>query len=208
MYYMKKKEIDFYFDPICPWCWNTSRWIKEVEKQRDLNIHWKSFSLYKKNEDNLDDLYREISLKTHKMLRLIEAARSKYGDDIIDSLYTKLGILVHYSKKTDEEDIRDILPDNLDKDYLISAMEDISWDKVILDSMQDAFDIVGNDVGTPIIVIKSKNKDLGYFGPVITQVPTGDKALSLWDSFIELCEYEHFYEIKRVREEDPILPEI
>ena len=205
---MSQTKINFYFDPGCPWCWNTSRWIKEVQKSRDLSINWKSFSLYIKNKDTMSEKYLKKSIITHRMLRLIEAAREKYGDTVVDDLYTKFGILVHYKKKTTDKDIKDVLSTTYDTKYLLSTLDDNSWDKNILNSMQDAFDVVGNDIGTPIITFKSNKKEVGYFGPIITKVPIGRKALLLWDNFSGLCQYEDFYEIKRTRKENPHLPDI
>ena len=203
----ENKEIFFYFDPICPWCWNTSRWIKEVQKVEKLNVIWKTFSLFEKNKDIMSKEYLEHTKVTHRMLRMIEAARDKYGEEIVDELYTKLGILVHYKKATNEKDIESQIT-KYDKKYLLGSLDDSKWDKVILDSMQSAFDVVGDDVGTPIIIFNSLKKKLGYFGPVITEVPRGEDAIALWRNFENLCEYSHFYEVKRTRTEDAKIPDL
>lgn len=203
----ENKEIFFYFDPICPWCWNTSRWIKEVQKVERLNVIWKSFSLFEKNKNTMSKEYLDQTEKTHKMLRMIEAARDKYGDEVVDEMYTKLGILVHYKKTTAKKDIESQII-KYDKQYLLNSLDDPKWDKVILSSMESAFDVVGEDVGTPIIIFNSSKKKLGYFGPVITEVPRGDDAISLWRNFENLCEYSHFYEIKRTRTEDVKIPDL
>ena len=79
-------KIDFYFDPGCPWCWNASRWLKEVQKKEPIDITWKSFSLYIKNGNAMPKKHLGVMTSTYEMLRVIEAARKKHGNDIVDAL--------------------------------------------------------------------------------------------------------------------------
>ncbi len=203
-------KIDFYFDPGCPWCWNTSRWLKEVQKSEAIDITWKPFSLYIKNADAMPKKHLGVMTATYEMLRVIVSAQKKYGNGITDSLYTEFGTLVHHKKdfssKAIKEAIGRVCPD--DVEYLEAARSDETLDQPIKDSMQSAFNIVGEDVGVPIIIFHNKDKKIGYFGPVISVVPIGDEALSLWQGLKNLAQYEHFFELKRTRNEAAIAPKL
>jgi hypothetical protein len=201
-------KIDFYFDPGCPWCWNASRWLKEVQKKEPIDITWKSFSLYIKNGNAMPKKHLGVMTSTYEMLRVIEAARKKHGNDIVDALYTEFGYPVHHKKDSSSRAIQDSLNKVCPKDAqeLFESKSDESLDSAIKESMKSAFAIVGEDVGVPIIVFHNKNKKVGYFGPVLSVAPVGDEALKLWSGIKNLAEYEHFFELKRTRDEDASLP--
>ena len=201
-------KIEFYFDPGCPWCWNASRWIKEVQKQQEINVEWKSFSLLIKNGDGMNKDYLEKFTITRQMLRIIEAVKKKYGDKLTDSLYTEFGIKVHHEKDFSVSAMENVVKKvcSLDFDEIIKSKDDASLDDDIRKSMDSAFEVVGNDVGVPIIVFENRNKKIGYFGPVLSEAPTGSEALKVWQGIKSLAEYDHFFELKRTRNEDAGLP--
>lgn len=201
-------KIEFYFDPGCPWCWNTSRWIKEVQKTELIEVSWKSFSLLIKNGSDMNKDYIEKFTKTREMLRIIEAVRSKYGEGLIDTLYTEFGIKVHHETDLSDEAIKEVVKKvcSLDFDEIYKAKDDVRLDDAINASMQSAFDVVGQDVGIPIIVFNNGNKKMGYFGPVLSEVPVDKDAIKVWRGVSSLAEYDHFFELKRTRDEGASLP--
>jgi DSBA-like thioredoxin domain len=197
--------VQFYFDPACPWTWITSRWVVEVAEARDLQITWQQFSLRYHNKDNPGyDWIRERLDDQFPGMRVVAAAQQHHGNAAVGRLYTALGLLIHYDD--DEHLLR--LPEAIAAAglpaELIDAGSDASWDAVIEESTQRAWDIVGKEVGIPIVVIDGAANT--YFGPVLSPAPTGDEALKLWDAFVALGSISGVYEIKRTREGDRQLP--
>lgn len=199
-------RIDFFFDPGCPWCWITSRWIEEVAPQRALDVHWRTFSLLMQNADHLTDAYRTSMTPTHAMLRVIEAARKESGEQAAADLYTQFGALIHHDKVASAEvDIPAVLASLGLPATLNAAASDESWDAVIRASMDEGLQSAGGsdaEVGTPIVAFDGKQ---GYFGPVMTPAPHGEAALQLFDSLAAMVTIDGFYELKRGRERGPEL---
>ena len=197
--------VQFYFDPSCPWTWITSRWVVEVAGLRDLQITWQLFSLRFHNKTNPGyDWIREKLDDQHPAMRVLAATKQHHGNAAVGKLYTALGAFIHHDD--DEHMLR--LPEviaaaGLPAD-IIEAGGDSSWDAVIEESTQRAYDIVGKEVGIPIVVIDGAQAT--YFGPVLSPAPTGEEALKLWDAFVTLGSISGLYEIKRTREGERQLP--
>jgi len=173
-------HVDFFFDPVCPWCWITSRWLVDVQSQRDVQVNWRTFSLKIKNEGvDMAEKFKKSHHVGLRALRVVEAARSAHGDDVVLPLYTELGRRYHHDRDRDA-DLRDVVGAVGLEEVLADAAEDESWDAVIESSMKDALDLVGDDAGVPII---SFDGSAGFFGPVLSPAPTGEDAARLFDSY-------------------------
>ncbi|MET8976168.1 DsbA family protein [Streptomyces sp. NPDC004539] len=207
----EKTPVDFWFDPLCPWAWMTSRWVLEVQKQRDIDIRWHPFSLAVLNEDKLDELpeeYRELlATKAWKPIRVVAAAWQKHGDEVVGPLYTALGTRFHNNGEGPTlEAIAGALAEvGLPADLIDYAdQEDFEFDAELRASHKEGIDKVGQDVGTPIIAVPGpEGKEVAFFGPVVTPAPKGDAALRLWDGTIAVASVPGFYEIKRTRTQGP-----
>ena len=198
---MDLMEIDFWFDPICPWAWLTSRWILEVAPMRDLTVHWHVMSLSVLNEGReLNADYRERMDQAWGPVRVLIAAQQSHGDDVLLPLYTALGTRFHLEKApveraTIEAALRACqLP--LD---LANAMSSTQFDQALRASHEDGINGVGLDVGTPIISVNGA----AFFGPVVTPMPRGEAAARLWDGVMLVAGTDGFYEIKRTRDRRP-----
>nr|BFD84831.1 DsbA family protein [Streptomyces sp. Xyl84] len=206
-----KTPVDFWFDPLCPWAWMTSRWVLEVEKQRDIEIRWHIMSLAVLNEPKLDELpeeYRELlTTKAWAPVRVVTAAWQKHGDDILGPLYTALGTRFHnQGQGPTREAIADALAEvGLPADLIDYAdQEDFEFDAELRASHKEGIDKVGQDVGTPVIALPGADgEQIAFFGPVVTPVPQGEEALRLWDGTIAVASVPGFYEIKRTRTAAP-----
>lgn len=186
-------KIDFYFDPICPFCWITSRWLIQVKDQRGLVIAWKPFSLALKNKQ-LDTPDSEL-LPSHRVLRVMVASGADMGE-----LYTAFGTQKHImGEEFNNEAILQILNKQKLPAELLLAADDSSYDETIQQFMEEALSLTGNDVGVPIISFTTEHGKVGYFGPVLQKLPSVTESLKLWDGLQTLATSPHFYELKRSR---------
>jgi hypothetical protein len=179
----------------------TSRWILEVESQRDIEVEWNIFSLAVLNEGReLTPEYRARIDKTWGPVRVIAAAKRKNGYEVVLPLYTAIGNLFHPGAKpvAKETVIEALKSANLDAS-LIDAYDSNEFDQDLRDSTKAALDLVGSDVGTPVISVEG----VAFFGPVITPAPKGEDALKLWDGVVAAASVPGFFELKRTRTARP-----
>lgn len=193
-------KVEFWFDPICPWCWMTSRWLSEVAEVRGFEIAWHPISLAIINEGNEPGDHAEAMKHGQRMGRVAVAAEELYGPDVVGKLYTAFGTRIHPGKR---EDWDAIITESLgEADFsgqLDLAADDERFDATLRANTAHALDIAGPNVGVPIISIDG----VAFFGPVVTPAPTGDLALQLWDGIRAAASVPGFYELKRGRTVGP-----
>ncbi|MFD8828133.1 DsbA family protein [Streptomyces sp. NPDC059605] len=204
-----KTPADFWFDPLCPWAWMTSRWMLEVEKVRDVEVRWHVMSLAVLNEDRLDELpeeYRELLSKAWGPVRVVIAAQQKHGDEVVGPLYTALGTRFHNrGEGPTREAVLGALQDvGLPAELADFADSDV-YDAELRASHKEGIDKVGQDVGTPVIAVPGADgEQIAFFGPVVTPAPKGEEAAKLWDGTLLVASIPGFYEIKRTRTQGPV----
>ncbi|MET9341989.1 disulfide bond formation protein DsbA [Nonomuraea sp. NPDC003804] len=202
----ERTPVDLWFDPFCPFAWITSRWLLEVEKVRPIEPRWHIMSLNVLNEDkDIPDEYRQMIAAAIGPVRVVAAAAEKYGQHVVGPLYTELGTRFHNEGRPKEgPTIRDTLVDALEAAGLdrevADAMDSGDYDEAIRESHFRGMDLVGQEVGTPVIQVEG----VAFFGPVLTKIVRGEDAGRLWDGVRAVAGFEDFFELKRTRTKRPV----
>jgi 2-hydroxychromene-2-carboxylate isomerase len=193
---------EFWFDPVCPWAWMTSRWMTEVEQVRPVDVRWNVMSLSVLNEGrDLPGEYAELMRKAWGPVRVITAARELHGEQHVKALYDAMGTRLHPGGDKDYESVvgkalADVgLPSGLAR-YATSE----EFDEQLRASHERGITLVGQDVGTPVVAVDG----VAFFGPVVTPAPRGEAAGKLWDGVLAVASTPGFFELKRSRDRGPV----
>lgn len=214
-------DIQFHFDPVCPFAWVTSKWVRRVAELRDLTVDWRFISLRLLNRDRDYDAefprgYERGHTAGLRLLRVAAAVRDAHGGDAVGALYAAYGNAMfeceppedaraHHEARGTPAMVLPIL-DGLGLPLdLVAALDETSWDDVISEETEAALALTGRDVGTPIVQFRPPDGQ-AFFGPVISRVPSDEDALRLWDAVVELASIPGFAELKRSLREPLVLP--
>ena len=210
-------DIEFFWDPVCPFAWITSRWIEKVAAQTDYSIDWRFISLRLLNKDKdyateFPPEYEHGHTAGLRMLRVAAAVRDELGRDPLGALVTAYG--ESYWDKPKGSGMRTHLSTTEHATEVLAAaglptrfaeaLDDTSWDAMLEEETELALSRTGRDVGTPIITFQPPD-GLSFFGPVISRVPSDEDALRLWEAVTTLATFPGFAEMKRSMREVPQL---
>ena len=220
---MSSGDIRFYFDPVCPFCWLTSKWIRMVQAERGFSVDWRFISLRLINshidyDAHFPPEYEAGHTAGLRLLRVAARARAEHGQRALDRLQAAFGAHIFDSPAPTEvaaererrerrgtrEFVEPILRDAGLPTGLADALDDESWDSEIRADGEEALQLTGKDVGTPIIAFEPPD-GVAFFGPVISRLPEKDKAVELWDHVVGLARFPGFAELKRSLRERPQL---
>jgi 2-hydroxychromene-2-carboxylate isomerase len=210
-------DIEFFWDPVCPFAWITSRWVEKVAAQTGYRVDWRfiSLRLLNKHKDYAAEFppeYEQGHTAGLRMLRVAAAVRHDLGREPLGAMVRAYG--ESYWDKPKGSGMRAYLstPDHatevleaagLPASYS-EALDDTSWDAMLDAETELALSRTGRDVGTPIITFRPPD-GLSFFGPVISRVPSDADAVRLWDAVTTLAAFPGFAELKRSLREVPQL---
>jgi hypothetical protein len=198
-------DLEFFWDPVCPWAWLTSRWVVNVTEERPMDVDWKFISLRIVNKDRdyateFRPGYERGHTRGLELLRVAAAAREQLGRDAVLPLYTAFGVAIHHQQDRERFDdpagVRGVLEDLGYPRELGKAALSTDHDDVIASETQEALDRCGGNIGTPVLSFTPPDGP-SFFGPVINKAPKGKEAVDLWEAVIRLGSNPHFSELKR-----------
>jgi 2-hydroxychromene-2-carboxylate isomerase len=197
-----RTSAEFWFDPLCPWAWMTSRWMMQVEEVRPVDVTWSVMSLAVLNEGrDLPDNYRQMMDRAWGPVRVIIAAAAEHGDKVIKPLYDAMGTRIHLGGEKDFAKVISAALEEVGLPWELAEVADSDVnDAELRASHQRAIDLVGDDVGTPVVAVNGE----AFFGPVVSPAPKGEAAGRLWDGCVLVAGTPGFYELKRSRTVGPI----
>jgi 2-hydroxychromene-2-carboxylate isomerase len=207
-------DLHFYFDPICPFAWMTSKWVRLVVEQRDYTVDWRFICLRVVNENVDYDAqfppeYKAFHLSGMKLLRVAAAVRAERGRPAVGDFYAALGSEMWDSNRrwadpASLELVEPLLAKLGLPAHLRDALEDDAFDEVLREETNEALTLTGKDVGTPILHFRPP-EGAAFFGPVISRLPNPQQALELWEHVVALADFAGFSELKRSLRELPQL---
>ena len=197
-----RDRAEFWFDPLCPWAWMTSRWMMEVERVRPVDVTWSVMSLSVLNEGrDLPADYLEMLERGWGPVRVIIAAARDHGPQVVKALYDAMGERIHHRGESDYAAVvREALAEVGLPAELAEVADGDSVDTELRASHARAIDLVGDEVGTPVVAVNG----VAFFGPVVSPAPKGEAAGRLWDGCVLVAGTDGFFELKRTRRVGPI----
>jgi hypothetical protein len=196
------EHVDLWVDPLCPWAWITSRWLLEAGQVRNFDIDFHVMSLAVLNDGrDVSEEYKDLLNKAWGPVRVLIAAEERYGNEVVEPLYSAMGTRRHIEGNKDLDDVivKALNDVSLDADLALAASS-TDYDEALRKSHHAGMDPVGYEVGTPVIHVG----DVAFFGPVVTPAPKGEAAGKLFDGVMLVANTPGFFELKRTRTADPI----
>lgn len=197
--------LEFFFDPVCPWTWLTSRWIVDVAGQTDIDVQWHALSLGLLNTGSLDvtdetpDPIRSLLPVSTKALRIVEHLGEQGRNADIGRFYTALGTALHVDHREPSDALLAGALEAAGIGDVASVGDDVSLDAAVTASHDRAQSLLAGDTGSPVL----STDGAAIFGPIVSPAPTGAEALALWDAVQTLMSMPGFFELKRNRDGPP-----
>jgi 2-hydroxychromene-2-carboxylate isomerase len=190
--------VTFWFDPTCPYTWNTGRWLRDAAAEHGDEVEWRLMSLAVLNADkDVPEQYQEGMRQSRLASRVLAEAGLRQGNAAVDALYTALGRRLHEDGGTlTKELVAGAVADAGLPADLLDAYEDSGRDSDVEASHEQSQRRAGQESGSPVIAF---GDGPGYFGPIVTEQPTGADSEKLYEAMKLISAVPQFAELKRAR---------
>jgi 2-hydroxychromene-2-carboxylate isomerase len=194
--------VDFWFDPSCPFTWQTSRWLVEAAAARGVPVEWRVMSLAVLNGgQEVPGHSAEEVARGAAATRVLAAVRATAGAEELGRLYTEVGVRVY---EQGAELGPAVVREALDAAGLPAELADTGDDEThqaaVEASHAEGQRRVGAEAGSPVTAFAGRP---GFFGPIVVPAPTGEDALRLFDGLALVSAVPGFSELKGARGELP-----
>lgn len=206
-------DVELYFDPVCPFCWQTSKWLRQVQRLKGLDVGYRFISLQFLNEpigyEDRGETYAEAHRQGTRLLRVAAAVREAHDHATVGRLYEAMGIALWETEVAGVAGFDDVLAHHaagpeipailsgLGLDVAFAeAADDTTHDAILRKETADALARAGSDVGTPILSFSPPDGP-AFFGPVISELPSDQDAVELYDAIVKVATWPGFAELKR-----------
>ena len=187
--------VDFHFDLMCPFAYQTSRWVREVRDRTDLEVTWRFFSLEEVNRQEGKKHPWERAWSYGWSMMRIGALLRRHDMADLDRWYERAGRALHVEGRKPHEPAvaRALLEElGLDPGLVDEAIADPTTGDEVLADHRRVVDAGG--FGVPTLFFPDGQC---LFGPVLVDPPTGEAAVRLWDAVAAWREFPHLYELQR-----------
>jgi 2-hydroxychromene-2-carboxylate isomerase len=192
------EQISFYFDPMCPYAYQTSRWIRSVRGTVDVDVSWRFFSLEEVNRvDGKRHPWERPWSYGFGQMRVGALIRRELGNDALDRWYDAVGnAFFNEGVKTHVPETHGAVIERagFDAAFVERAIADESTLEEVRDEHLDSVARYGAH-GVPTIVFHPT--DYAVYGPVVVPAPEGEDATALWDLVVAMRRFPHLYELRR-----------
>lgn len=199
------RTFEFFFDPVCPWTWATSRWLVDATSRTGDDVQWRNLSLAVVNADqDIPEQYRQGMEASARAHRVIAALREAGRNDLIGEFYTEWGRRVFHDGVTPTNELAAEVARAVGADDVAAAADDASRDAEVERSTEEGQELAGgSDVGSPVFVVEADGQRAGLFGPIVSPPPRGEEASALLEQVVASATTPWFFELKRGRQRGP-----
>jgi hypothetical protein len=188
-------SVTIWFDPVCPFTWNTARWLIAVARDTALTIDWRLMSLAVLNEGEELEPKQQAHMRDSRQIgRLMAAIRDKHGAADMVTAYLTFGE-GHFdgSDSIDDSLVRHVCKAVNSADIADTIVSDESYDEAVRQSHQAGQEALGESGGSPILQMHGRT----FFGPVLNEPPAPEMTRPLFDAFATLAAVPQFTQLKR-----------
>lgn len=201
------QHVTMWFDVSCPFAWMTAKWLREVDKVRDIDLEFSPMSLSILNDGaDVPEDYARMMEANWGPARVFAKVKDEQPEKV-EELYWAMATLIHeggQGGKDTRGGYDAVISQALEQAGLDASLAEVANDESANDALakhhRAAMDSVGEDTGTPVVQIGDTS---GFFGPVITRLPQGEEAGELFDATARLAQFPWFFSVNRARTEVP-----
>ncbi|OBG96410.1 hypothetical protein A5697_21825 [Mycobacterium sp. E3251] len=194
---MEPTRVTLWLDPVCPFSWNTARWLRAVAEKTGIAVDWQLMNLAVLNEGRELPPPQQARMRDSQHVgRLMAAiAREKGAPGWADAYFAFGERYFDRSEPLDDDLVAHVLATVGARDTTAAAIGDESLDGLVRQAHRAGQDALGETGGSPILRIDGH----AFFGPVLTALPDPAASIALFDAVTTLAATAEFSQLQRPR---------